>query len=353
MGNLTKTTAQVEAILNVINVKAYGAIGNGTAVDTTAIQAAIDAANASGGGTVFFPVGTYLTDTLTMYSNITIRGESRNKSIIKWIDAPATIGMFQCIGTAQTYKTGITFENLTIKHINTLTTGERRLINAQYTSYCVVRDCTFTEFSYSAIVIADTESTTKSWLIRNNIFKEGRNAGSRGITLLANGEYVSILGNLFEHIAFGVYIDDAANTMICNNQITYASSGIFIAQTTSGTNNGKTLINGNQINHSGSWGINGSLMRAAADRGVIISNNQLLFNYSGGILTKGTYSSVITGNRISQSSGTDKGISIEDFGTTQISNYNIIANNIVTVGVISVTATGENNVVEHNITEAP
>lgn len=42
-----------------INVKDYGALGNGVANDTAAIQAAIDVAGVSG-GTVFFPPGTYL-----------------------------------------------------------------------------------------------------------------------------------------------------------------------------------------------------------------------------------------------------------------------------------------------------
>jgi hypothetical protein len=41
------------------NVKQYGAIGNGTADDTSAIQASINAAINAGGGIVFFPAGTY------------------------------------------------------------------------------------------------------------------------------------------------------------------------------------------------------------------------------------------------------------------------------------------------------
>lgn len=39
----------------VYNVKAYGAMGNGTTDDTAAIQAAYNAAKAAGGGTVYFP----------------------------------------------------------------------------------------------------------------------------------------------------------------------------------------------------------------------------------------------------------------------------------------------------------
>jgi len=54
------------------NVKTYGAQGNGKANDATAINKAIDAAAAQGGGTVFFPAGTYLSGTIRLKSNITL-----------------------------------------------------------------------------------------------------------------------------------------------------------------------------------------------------------------------------------------------------------------------------------------
>jgi len=43
-----------------VNVKQYGAVGDGVADDTAAIQAAADAVSASGGGVVYYPAGTYL-----------------------------------------------------------------------------------------------------------------------------------------------------------------------------------------------------------------------------------------------------------------------------------------------------
>ena len=54
------------------SVAQYGAKGDGIALDTAAIQRAIDAA-AEHGGTVTFPAGTYLTGSLFVKSNVTLR----------------------------------------------------------------------------------------------------------------------------------------------------------------------------------------------------------------------------------------------------------------------------------------
>jgi hypothetical protein len=60
----------------VFHVNAFGAIGNGVADDTAAIQSAINAAVAVGGGVVYFPSGTYLIsgNGLTFYSSVVLRG---------------------------------------------------------------------------------------------------------------------------------------------------------------------------------------------------------------------------------------------------------------------------------------
>jgi hypothetical protein len=57
-----------------VNVRILGAVGNGTADDTAAIQRAIDAAR--GGGTVVLPGGIYRTGTLHLRSGLTLRLEA-------------------------------------------------------------------------------------------------------------------------------------------------------------------------------------------------------------------------------------------------------------------------------------
>ncbi len=60
---------------DVINVKDFGAVGDGVTDDTAAIQAAVNAVSANPiGGTLYFSDGIYITETITVGSNIIIEG---------------------------------------------------------------------------------------------------------------------------------------------------------------------------------------------------------------------------------------------------------------------------------------
>ena len=56
-----------------LNVRDFGATGDGKTKDTTAIQQAIDRACVMGGGEVLVPAGKYLTGAIALKSNVTLR----------------------------------------------------------------------------------------------------------------------------------------------------------------------------------------------------------------------------------------------------------------------------------------
>lgn len=69
-----KSSQQLPKLIYVsfLNIKSFGALGDGKTLDTDAINKAIEAASANGGGTVFFPAGTFLSFSIHLKSNITL-----------------------------------------------------------------------------------------------------------------------------------------------------------------------------------------------------------------------------------------------------------------------------------------
>jgi len=59
----------------ILDVRKFGATGDGKTLDTAAINKTIDAAVAAGGGTVIFPAGNYLSYSIHLKSNVTLHLE--------------------------------------------------------------------------------------------------------------------------------------------------------------------------------------------------------------------------------------------------------------------------------------
>src|ERR1700726_1808169 len=55
---------------SLFDVRAYGGVGDGKAVDSPAFNRAIEAASAAGGGTVLVPAGVYLCFTIRLKSYV-------------------------------------------------------------------------------------------------------------------------------------------------------------------------------------------------------------------------------------------------------------------------------------------
>lgn len=114
--NAVGTNITVRDALNFseVNVKMFGAVGNGSTDDRNAFVAAINFCTSTGKG-LFVPAGTYaLSAAITTTSgNISIRGESRGASILFWPSSASTVGLnFNLIGMSGTLSESVNISNL-------------------------------------------------------------------------------------------------------------------------------------------------------------------------------------------------------------------------------------------------
>jgi hypothetical protein len=68
-----------------VSVRDFGAVGDGVANDTAAIQAAIDAISAAGGGNILIPAGTYMVSTIVPKDYVSLYGEGKDVTYLKQI----------------------------------------------------------------------------------------------------------------------------------------------------------------------------------------------------------------------------------------------------------------------------
>jgi polygalacturonase len=67
-----KKSPGVSSTPHLFDIRSYGAVGDGKTVDTPAINRAIEAAAAAGGGTVLFPAGTWLCFSIHLKSHVSL-----------------------------------------------------------------------------------------------------------------------------------------------------------------------------------------------------------------------------------------------------------------------------------------
>lgn len=147
---VTAVARTVQARLrDTVSVKDFGAVGDGSTDDTSALQAALDYAVANGRD-VFIPDGTYIVDQLTFDSSSyasmpSIIGSGRNQTILKK-KAGSTVGALLTVGAyaSTNFMANVTIENLTIDGLNNSTTTwgiicynfvRSRIVN------CIVKNC--------------------------------------------------------------------------------------------------------------------------------------------------------------------------------------------------------------------
>lgn len=131
-----------------VNVLAYGAAGNGTTDDTTAIQNAVNSLPATG-GTVYLPRGTYkLTDAITLHTKMVLRGDGDGASVVTQT------------GTNKNAFTGSAIERVTLQGLYVTGTGSGTGSGVSIAKganpsspYTTIRDCTFDSFGQDGVAI--------------------------------------------------------------------------------------------------------------------------------------------------------------------------------------------------------
>lgn len=143
--------------LSIVNVKNYGAKGDGVTDDTTSIAAAIAAVGA--GGIVFFPAGSYITSSaLTLTSYIKLVGEGGQRSRI----TNSTSNMFTS-GSSAVYQ--ITFDGMYL--VAGAAAGHIFAPGTGGIASSVFRDSTFTQNNTGKSIYLNNTSAGNNTFINN------------------------------------------------------------------------------------------------------------------------------------------------------------------------------------------
>lgn len=225
------THASVNSGGVVVNVKQFGAKGDGTTNDTKAINKAFTSI-AKTNGIVFFPAGDYLVNiTITVPKGVSISGEGRGSTTIKRIDTSNTaifnlkgkqnisgigfksrinlyptgndISLVDCsiTGTTQGIQNAATISRLTISRTLFDSCGYGFLSNNNPSYDVTIRDCTFTNSTADDVEI---NSPSERFLIQNCSFKDNKSKyiySGFGIGVAVHAKNITINNCNFLNIA--------------------------------------------------------------------------------------------------------------------------------------------------------
>jgi hypothetical protein len=345
-GGWVNTTLPVPPVplITEFNVMAYGAVGNGVADDTAAINATITAAGPSR-GIVFFPAGTYRIATwtgtphtsghraITPLPGITLRGASRAASVIKVANGVGDF--FTIVGppTPSTDLSDLTVENLTFDQniTNNIVVSPATMVADLNDRACVVvytgnritiRSCRFTNIDAVWCTAVNGPNNTDV-TISDNLYD------SYGVSGAAHDSSA-----IYTH-ALRAHIED--NTFVG----TRSGNG---ARTAIETHGGGHVVTGNDItNFQTGMNITGIAKTQANTIGTLVACNNIRgadigihlwsWVYTGGPTDFGLTDTIVASNTIEVdydawygSAGLHSGIAMDRSNGVGVKNLSIVDN---------------------------
>lgn len=275
------------------SVKDFGAVGDDTNDDGPAIQLAMDAVVANGGGDLIFPPGTYSTNqVLSCLSSVRILGHG---ATINHDNNGICITLGGSASGSEKYN--ISVEGLKIV-ASTIGTGGQQALQFNHARNVYVRDC---EFVDQGGVGVKFNNNCENYVVENCIADNIGVIGlySEGETGVSANKYGWFINNRVLNFSYGIEVKEAVDQYIMGNHILTGRSsqdkfGILCTRNYSSTEftPQRIHISNNIIKDADYQGIN---CTQTADFN--ISNNIVIASGNTGIVGSGS-GGIISGNRI-------------------------------------------------------
>jgi parallel beta-helix repeat protein len=373
-----------------LNVKDFGAVGDGNVDDTTSVQSAINAALILNISSVYFPPGQYLLDTISLIPGLYIQGAGFSNTLLISRDATKPIFDYTTPINQPSYNINISgfsfFDGLAHPYTGTAISlngvnQSSQIYNIQisdcyfgalsaaiFATYCqnirlnnlLAEDC---EFGYIVFVCGQT-----SW---NNCTALNGGAGSLhgfwidNLTLpLSQGDNHKLVNCATYNQGGGLLISDTTNVSLTNCSFIQTQSGLHPL----------TVVNSTNINVHSSVFSSGTLV-ANLDTAIVVDSQSTRVNLVGntiydsflGILVEGSQHTIssnsLSGNQaeditLNNSTGCtivgnscrSSGAAITDSIVETGADYNTIIGNTCS---LLVTPMGTNTISANNITSIP
>lgn len=205
LANSSSTTS-----LGLFNVKAYGAVGNGIADDTSAINAAVAAAQLNGGGVVYFPFGNYLISSIINITSSYVGLLGVGKNMSKLVMGTAGMSAVSFSGTPGSTLANCFMIGLSAFQYNLTAAGIG--VTLYYTAVCVLQDIQVSGFLQGFFVQRATNTAAERCIATFNPSVPGLN-NAIGWTINGNaapGDPSPLSGNV-SSVFFQCGADMSAN----------------------------------------------------------------------------------------------------------------------------------------------